>query len=354
MPAPHRRLVVALAVAGWLVLPASSASAAVDGPCTVTLNGVEVDRIDTISSPLELGAEDTLVLRGTDPEGTTGAVVEVAIMMITLDSETVTYQASADAFDAELDLAALSPYAVGLFRVRGTTDHCTAEAWLRVTGRLPLATLVGLAATGVAVGGAAVVIGAIISRRRYSPLTAALGGLVAGLGGAMLGQAFGLLQISFVSLGLTAGTVAIAGFLPAWFRRERPGQREAGDIGPPFHHQEAPGDAATADPGAGHGDEESKPPATREAAQSPDATAPETDREQVAETADAPPRVAAYWCYVMGGTEVVALGDHDTVVASLEPGTWYLAKREVGEWAHVVVRDGLEGWVPRTAVHRQG
>jgi hypothetical protein len=38
-------------------------------------------------------------------------------------------------FSASLDIDDVSPYGVGLFRVRGTTDNCTAEAWARISGR---------------------------------------------------------------------------------------------------------------------------------------------------------------------------------------------------------------------------
>ena len=177
MSARRRRVTIALALFGWLVLTVPNASAAVEGPCTATFNGVDVDRIDTISSPLELGAEDTLVFQGIDEQGTRQAGVEVAIMMVIVDSEEVIYGPLEGEFRADLDLGASSPYAVGLFRIRGTTDNCTAEAWLRVSGRIPLATLVGLAAAGVTIGGATAAIGAIASRRRFSPLTATVAGI---------------------------------------------------------------------------------------------------------------------------------------------------------------------------------
>ena len=72
----------------------------------------------------------------------------------------------------------------------------------------------------------------------------------------------------------------------------------------------------------------------------------------------APPQPAVasapYWCYVMAATDVFDLIDHTTTVASLEPGNWYLAKRTLSGWVHVVADDGTEGWVAEGAVHRQG
>jgi len=348
MSARSRRVLIVLAIFGWLVLAVPSASAAVDGPCTATFNGVDVDRIDTIASPLELGAEDTLVFQGTDEQGTRQVSVEVAIMMVTVDSEKVIYGPLESEFRADLDLGAMSPYAVGLFRVRGTTDNCTAEAWLRVSGRIPLATLVGLSAAGVTVGGATAVIGAIASRRRFSPLTATLAGIVTGVGGAMLGQVFGRLQISFFSLGISAGAAALIGFLAAWFLRERP---ERYDEAPDhrFHDDRTIGEHDRA--GRSTGEHEPVRRSTGEHEPVQRAAVPATP---IAHATEPSMNGGPYWCYVMGTIEVLDLDDHDTVVGSLQPGTWYLAKREVGGWAHVVVSDGLEGWVPQTSVHRQG
>ena len=61
-----------------------------------------------------------------------------------------------------------------------------------------------------------------------------------------------------------------------------------------------------------------------------------------------------YWCYVMATTDVFDLNDHTRIIANLQPGKWYLAKREVGGWVHVVANEGSEGWVTQTSVHRQG
>ena len=61
-----------------------------------------------------------------------------------------------------------------------------------------------------------------------------------------------------------------------------------------------------------------------------------------------------YWCYVMAPVEVFDLNDHTRIVATLEPGTWYLAKRDVSGWVHIVAGEGAEGWVAQASVHKQG
>jgi hypothetical protein len=64
----------------------------------------------------------------------------------------------------------------------------------------------------------------------------------------------------------------------------------------------------------------------------------------------APPS-GPFWCYVMAPTDVFDLTDHTRTVAELKPGSWYLAKRTLGGWAHVVADENVEGWVAEGAIH---
>jgi len=66
-----RRLLAALVVLAWPAALAAPAAASVEGPCSPTFNGVAVDRIDGLSSPLELDASDALVFSGSIEGGTT-------------------------------------------------------------------------------------------------------------------------------------------------------------------------------------------------------------------------------------------------------------------------------------------
>ncbi len=60
------------------------------------------------------------------------------------------------------------------------------------------------------------------------------------------------------------------------------------------------------------------------------------------------------WSYVLAPVDVFDLADHSRTVATLHPGTWYLAKRQVGSWVQVAVGEGVEGWVPAASIHRHG
>ncbi len=326
-----------LLAAGLAALPgaAAPATAQVQGPCNARFNGVEADRITSLSSPLLLSDDEALVFSGTDSSGTQNAALAVRLGPATVGSASV--PVTGGEFLVSLDLAEVAPYGVGLLRVRATTDNCTVEAWLRLGGRLPFTTLVGLTGTVLAATGLAGQIAALIARRRWSVPVAAAAGVATGAGAALLGQEFGRLQLSYLSIGATIAIAVVAGLGPALLLRPR---RAAAD-----EDAEEAREAAAA----------AAPPGRSPAARASEAE-PEVEPEDAAAPAPAKRPVAPgpFWCYVMAEVEILHLDDYSRVVATLHPGSWYLAKREISGWAQVVAADGTEGWVPRQSLHREG
>jgi hypothetical protein len=313
----RRRLVVSAGVVGLLAV-AAPASASVEGPCSAEFNGVSVDSIDGLGNPLELTVQETLIFSGSSDPGVTAAKVAIAAGPFELDTATTSYATPADAFTATIDLEGLAPYAVGLFRIQGAADDCTAGAWLRVTGRSPLATLAGLTGAGLALGGLTGQLGAIASRRRLVRTAAAAGGVATGAGIALLAQGFGRLQPSIPALALSMATAMSAGVVLAkMFNPALRGERR---------------DRATKE----------IPTPVVEAAQR--VMRPKAAEEQA--------QTFPYWAYVLSDVEVRDLDDHTRVVGHMQPGTWYLVKRESGQWAHVSHAAGLEGWAARHAMNR--
>ncbi len=325
-----RRLFAALVVFGWPVVLAAPAAASVEGDCTAVFNGVSVDRIDGLGNPLELDAGDTLVFSGSSTAGTTIARIALVAGPIEVDAASTAYPSASTEFSATIDLDEISPYAVGLFRIRGTADGCSAEAWLRITGRFPLATLAGLTGAGLAIGGLAGQLGAMASRRKWAGLGAALAGILTGGGAAVLGQQFGRLQASYWALGGCIAFAALAGFaltrlLGAAARDRRRLRRHTRPVDP--------GTTVIA------------PTPAETAVRAPRATAPAPAE---------PPAIVPYWSYVLSEVDVFDLTDHTRVIGTMQPGTWYLVKREVGTWVHVTGTPALEGWAAKHAVNRQG
>jgi hypothetical protein len=355
-----------------VLIGAAPAQAQVSGSCVVEFNGVSADRIDSLSSPLELSTDDTLIFSGTDPAGTRSAEVEMIIGPVTVESNTTTYATPEQEFLATITLDDVSPYGVGLFRAEGATDGCTASVWIRVSGRFPLATLTGLTAMGLALGGITGQLGAIASRRRWARSAAALGGIATGAGLTLIGQEFGRLQVSYPSLAGIAVAAAGLGFIlaslinPTIRDQRREGHRSTAAPAPRHRPEPEPASsgspAAPAPPAATPSPEPSTQPIPDEVEEPADEEP--TDEEPRADTttdqaaSERLPQPASpsgpYWCYVMAPTDVFDLTDHTRTVAELEPGNWYLAKRTLSGWAHVVAAEGTEGWVAEGAIHRQG
>jgi hypothetical protein len=327
------------------LLGAAPARAQVEGACVVAFNGVAADRIGTLDSPLELEASDTLVFAGSSETGTLEARVRLLMGPITVASGATSYTSAQAEFGATVRLDEVAPYGVGLFRVVAEADGCVAQAWVRVSGRFPLATLTGLAALGITLGGITGQLGAIVSRSRWSRSAAALGGIPTGLGLALLAQQFGRLQVSYPSVAIVVAIMAVLGFVAASYLNpalhdERVGRRRTMDAGS-ADARAITGVATAVEPIAG-------PPAVP-------ATVPRPGRPGPPHLPDGPgSSTDPYWCYVLAPIDLFDLTDHTTTVAMLVPGTWYLAKRTVAGWAHIVVPDGEEGWVARSAIHRQG
>jgi len=340
-----RRLSLFALICIAALLGITPAHAQVTENCVVAFNGIEAERIDSLNSPLELDTEDTLIFAGTDSTGTRSARVELVIGPITVESNTSTYATPEQEFLVTISLDDVSPYGVGLFRVEGETDGCGAAVWIRVSGRFPFATLTGLTALGLALGGITGQMGAVASRRRWARSAAALGGIATGTGLTLIGQEFGRLQVSYPSLAGVMIAVGGLGFISASLfnptirdqRRERRVLRPA-PIRQPAPAPEPEASEPTPQPAA--------PTAMHEeAANTPIAESPVEPRPQPA------PPSGPYWCYVMAPTDVFDLTDHTSTVAELTPGNWYLAKRTLGGWAQVVADEGIEGWVAEGAIH---
>jgi len=355
-----RRLSSFVLVCAAVLIGTAPAHAQVPGLCTVAFNGVAADRIDSLNSPLELRTDDTVIFSGADPAGTRSAELKMIIGPVTVESNTTTYATPEQEFLATITLDDVSPYGVGLFRATGSTDGCTASVWIRVSGRFPLATLTGLTALGLALGGITGQLGAIASRRRWARSAAALGGIATGTGLTLIGQEFGRLQVSYPSLAGTAIAVGGLGFIlaslinPAIKERRR-SERDSRSTPDPSSKRKAAPAAPQAAPDPPPTPRPAPEPETEPApAESEPGSGPEPGRA----TAEALPKPASpsapYWCYVMAPTDVFDLTDHTKTIAELEPGNWYLAKRTLSGWAHVVADEGIEGWVAQGAIHRQG
>jgi hypothetical protein len=356
-PAGRRRgAVAALILAGALVLT-GKAPAAAQEPCTALFNGVEAERVASLSSPLVLEADDTLDFSGIDEAGTAQASVSLLLGPLTMGEAASSRATAVPEFAVSLDLSDVASRSVGLLRVQATTDNCTVEAWLRVGGRLPLTTSAGLAGIGLTVAGLAWLGAALVVRRGWSAWVAAACGFFTGTGVALLVQQFGRLQVSYWSLGGCAALAAAVGLAAALLLRwkVRPGEAPAPAQAPLPAPATRPGPSPAPAPAAQPG----PAPAVQATPDPPQPEAPAERRAPVSRppappAPPAPPEsMTPFWGYVLADLEVLHLEDYSRVVGTLHPGTWYLVSREMSGWARVEAAPGVEGWVPRRALHRE-
>jgi hypothetical protein len=198
---------VAAALLGLLAAPAA---AAVTGPCTATLNGVDVSQADSPSRAIEVDIDDVIAVRGTD--ATNAPFTKISLRFPPLPAIGVHDDKNdppEPTWGGEADVGDYAFVGVGLYQVVGETDDCRGTAWVKVTGRSPFLTIAGGLGTVAALGGlVTVATGAARARPSWSSLfRSSLAGVPLGLGAALLTQQLGLLPLT----GATAAAWTAAG-----------------------------------------------------------------------------------------------------------------------------------------------
>lgn len=325
---------LALAVLGGV----APAFAQVEGPCTATFSGVEVRRVDSISSPLEVDVEDVLIFSGTSEQPVASAAVDVYVGPLRVEQVQRSFDATTE-FSLEVEIGDIAPYAVGLVKVEATAGECRADGWMRISGRSHFTTLTSVVGWGLLLGGLGAQASGIASRQQVAPLAAALGGVFTGTGLALIGQELGRLQLSYWTLLLFIALAAGFGWFLARLLSGKPLFEGDGDIDD---------DSALARAKLlGRAISEAGP--LERTVRQPIAVGAEPgDPPPLPPKAGPPP----YWGFVLEDVDIVDLDAHDQRVATLRPGVWYLVKAHDGLWARVAAGE-VEGWAPLRALHHQ-
>src|SRR5262245_23094386 len=192
-------------VVAWLSLFPAHAVAAVEGPCTATIDDVDVtrahddpDRAVRLRSGTEVAIAGTARSRVTDLSYTVhvaGGGVQVGSVVISQDGLS---------WSGTVDLEKISNATVGLFEVTVDVETagapCTGTAYVCIEGRSPFTTAAGVGATVFGLGGAILVVHALVRARGMGAARSSLqgfaGGVAAGLGGAVLLQQFCTLPLT--------------------------------------------------------------------------------------------------------------------------------------------------------------
>lgn len=144
-------------VAGPVLLLSARAGAEITGPCTATMNGVDVNTIDTPGTALEVPYDGTITIEVQSSGEITGHVVKLE----PVGGVAFTADEGADdgnGWSGTVDVADYATYGVGIYKVTGEATGpgaCSGTAYVNVTGKNPLTTVAG------AVGLAMTVVGAV-------------------------------------------------------------------------------------------------------------------------------------------------------------------------------------------------
>lgn len=224
----------AIAVA-WIALRPSQAIATVTGPCTVSIDGVDVTSgHDTPGGAVPLQSVSLVPIDGTARSRVTDLTYTVHIAGGEVQVGTVTIAQDGLGWSGTVDLESISDATAGLFEVttevQTTGQDCSGVAYVCVEGRSPFTTVAGAGATAVGLGGGVLLVLSFTRAGRLgaarAPLQGFAGGATAGLGGAVLLQQFCIVPLTPASVAGIPVVVGTAGAVGASLAR-RAGARGA-------------------------------------------------------------------------------------------------------------------------------
>ncbi len=169
MPRRHALTLLFLAAltTGTTLMLGGSADADVTGPCTATMNGVDVNTIDTPSTALEVPYDGTASIDVVSSAAITSHTVKlepIGGLGFTADEGTD----EGNGWSGIVDVADYAKYGVGIYKVTGTAEGpgaCSGTAFVKVTGKSPLSTAAGAAGAGIAAVGAVGIVASALSAR---------------------------------------------------------------------------------------------------------------------------------------------------------------------------------------------
>jgi zinc ribbon protein len=204
-------------VVAWLSLLPSQAVATVEGPCTASIDNVNVTKgHDDPGDAVPLQSGDEIPVAGTATSRVTDLSYTVHVAGGGVQVGSVVIAQDGLSWEGTVDLDKISNATVGLFEVTAevqtTGAPCTGTAYVCIEGRSPFTTAAGAGATLFGVGGAILLVLSFTRARGMglarSSLQGFAGGATAGLGGAVLLQQFCTLPLTAAS---AVGVPAVLG-----------------------------------------------------------------------------------------------------------------------------------------------
>lgn len=189
-----------------LVLLASPGPASAQVACAAAVDGRSVTGFTSPRHPLEIDASSTARIQARAPADATDVRVEAAFPFASQRIASATV-APGNVYDDTVKVSDVAPFGVGLYRVRIESGSCKQTVWVRITGRSPFTTAVGITATVMLLAGVALLLVGIVRgmSRRGGLVRATVGGALTGLGALLLAQQLG--RVGMTERGLVTWVV---------------------------------------------------------------------------------------------------------------------------------------------------
>ena len=211
-------LVVLLAAWSGIVGPAELRTTALSslqraGECVLAIDGHDVHDFANADNALRLNVDDIVQIDAlsSEPTSTTQIAVDLPVGP-SIPVKTLRHQSS-QRFTESLRIADISDVGIGWYHIEVSSGPCEASFWVRVYGRSPLTTLIGIVATlALAAGVALLVLTVLRARRgRRSLWWGVAAGLLIGVALCVLAQQFAIVAFTPLALTLFVGGGAAGG-----------------------------------------------------------------------------------------------------------------------------------------------
>ena len=180
--------------------------------CVLAIDGHDVREFANADNALRLNVNDIVQIDALSsvPTSTTRIAVDLPVGP-SIPVKTLRHQPS-QRFTESLRIADISDVGVGWYHIEVSSGPCHGAFWVRVYGRSPLTTVIGIGATVLLVAGAALLLLSLRRGRRPRSLWwGAAAGLLVGVALCILAQQFAIVAFTPVALALFVGGGAAGG-----------------------------------------------------------------------------------------------------------------------------------------------